>query len=255
MRLLKIVVTVYLLSFSFTKGADIATFELADWNTMIVRENWQVLFASQRSHSLGAFIHPRTKDLNVASSAAAAVDLGKCGVNLVKLDQTRFTSPFVPYLLTVSTPESRAMVPTLDAIMSANPSVDRILIAVAQPIWSRIMTSETTSALYRSSIWGNPAARAALIKCVTDASTALLVESTITANVSVRFLDVAQRPIDTTNLNIKADSESILQGYVVSDKSTFEAKGVTLARRRALCISDAIFFRNPVGEVGQETCH
>lgn len=234
--------------------ADLSTLELAEWNRIIRDENWQVLIGSPKIEALGIFLDDAGRhDLN-ANSGMGIIDLEKCGVKLVRLNRTRFSSPFVPYEVTVSTEESRKMVPTIDAIMRANPNIKSVAITMENTAWSRLMTSDTTSALYKSVIWSDPAARAALIKCVMDNSTPLLTESKLTADITIQFLDSANKPIDHSNIKLNASDKNILEGSTEKDGISFVNKGVPLARRHAICVSGSIFFTNASGGVGEENC-
>ncbi|MER8529663.1 hypothetical protein [Mesorhizobium sp. M1272] len=232
--------------------------ELYKWNERLRLENWRVFLGSQTTETLGVFLaDPLTSDLNglgTGGSLGSIEALKKCGIEMVELKRNRFTSPFVPNELTISTPESRKLSPTIDKIMRENPTVTTVAIKILQSEWSRMMTNDTTSLLYSSLVWGDPTARAALIKCVKNSLVHPVTESKLTADVEVQFRDNDGRPIRLSTLVGLNANETILNGSTSSDEFTLLTTDVKLARRKGICVTDVIFFRNASGQVGTERC-
>lgn len=232
--------------------------ELYQWNKDLRLENWRVFLGSQTTETLGVFLaDPLVSDLNGAGSGNGpgnVEDLRKCGIEMVELKRDHFTSPFVPNEITVSTPESRALSPTINKMMNDNTAIKSVSLQIMQSEWSRMMTNDTTSLLYSSAVWGDPTARAALIKCVKDSFNDMVTESKLTADVEVQFRDSAGRPIKLSAIGGLGVGETILTGAIEVDEFTLLSRGVKLARRKGICVNDVVFFRNAIGKVGEEHC-
>lgn len=241
----------------FPSSADgISSLELYQWNKFLSDENWRVLLASNSVDSMGVFLaDAATSDLDsIATTANAAESLATCGISLVDIRRTMFTSPFVPPELTISDPRSRALAPSLDPFFARNPSVKTIVLKIEKSVWVRMLTSETTSLLYASAVWSDPTARAALIKCVTDKAALIVVESKLEASLIASFKDAEGQEIEIREIFFDVNQDGILNAPAATGPTALQIQNVRLARRRAICADQSIYFRNAVGDVGQDRC-
>ncbi|MFG6083643.1 hypothetical protein ACEUZ9_005363 [Paracoccus litorisediminis] len=230
--------------------------EISDWNVLLGKEGWRVFLAAPTQQSLSAFIgEPKSFDLSDAQggTGGAAPSIEGCGVHISILKRNEFTSPYVPQVVLVSKQKSIEMSSVFQEIFRNNNRLAQIEISLRQPVWERLQSSETTAGLYKSPIWANPTLRAALLKCIENGG-GIVTESKLTANIEASFFDRRGMVIDLSNIKIDLLSGSLFSGAVAASPYILQNGGVTLGRRRGICIDNSAFFTNSNGVLGNETC-
>lgn len=245
-------------SFVAPVGADsIERLELADWDQLLNKEGWQVFLASPSLTGIGLFVreperHDAT-DFEFEVGGKPSESLKKCGVSLVEVQRVNFSSPHVPFEVVISRPESITMSGALEAFFEDNPAVSSISATLEGSVWNRILTSDTTATLHSSAAWADPNIRAAIIACVQEHGE-LVAESELISNVIFQFFDSNNFVMPISQLSVDTSRGSLFRSAMEVSPFHLRNTGVSLARRRGLCVNDAIFFTNPEGEVGGEEC-
>ena len=231
--------------------------ELFEWNQQLAEENWQVFLAPNTQDSLGVFLPSASlfdwTDYQYDLGLPALATLSDCGVGLVALKRTQFTSPNVPPILAISDVRSIRMSEDLSSFFARNPAVKSVLVSIFEPRWDRILTSETTAKLYSSAPWSNPAFRAAIISCIQQHGK-LIVDSNLVARVELQFFGTDGFAIRVASLNIDPSKGSLFVGTVSAGDFTLVNQFVTIARRIGVCVDSSVFFDNAIGAIGSEIC-
>ncbi|WP_298295878.1 hypothetical protein [uncultured Litoreibacter sp.] len=236
---------------------SIERLELADWDQLLNKEGWQVFLAPPDSSGLGQFVfEPKQHDVTdheFEADIRSSKSLENCGVSLIQIKRTSFSSPHVPLEIEISRPDSILMSAALEAFFEKNQSVELISAIVEGPIWSRILTSDTTATLHSSASWADPNIRAAIIACVQE-NGKLVTEADVVSDVTFQFFNEKGFVIPISKLLIDTDRGSLFKGATMASQFHLRNFGVSWARRRGLCVNSAVFFTNPDGGVGNEDC-
>jgi hypothetical protein len=231
-------------------AADYTAIELADWNSSLSRENWRVLMAGREQQSLGLFLaSPAATDVSDTEGS-----LAECGVSLIRVTRTRFTSPSVPAELVVASLDSQRLSPAIRNIMDASPSIKFARLRLLNPKWTRLLTSETTSLIYASAIWKDPTLRSKLIQCIQNKTRVPLIDSVLVSDLVISFHGHDGRVVDVDNLMKGPSASGILKGALISRSHHYSIAGATLARRYGICTNTAFYFRSAQGALGSENC-
>jgi hypothetical protein len=230
-------------------STELGPLELEDWSTQLHSQNWQPLLLSHSQNALGMFLaDPMASDLT-----ATQTTLADCGIKLVTRLRRQFKSPPVPRQIQISTEVSRTMVQSLKPIFSVE-EAERLVIQIENPRWIRLMSSDTTDLIHSSAIWSNPATRGSIVKCVSDRAARPLVESILQADIEVSVKNRRGGNIKIDDAIKAVGQMSILSDSLASRHRSYSILGVTLARRVGICVNSLLYFRNPEGAVGAESC-
>ncbi len=230
---------------------------MADWNRQLGKEDWQIFLTSPNLTGLGLFVfepeqHDAT-DYEFEAGVKPSESLRNCGISLVEIQRNDFSSPHVPLEVVISRPDSIKMSSALERFFEENQDVSSITATVEGPVWNRLLSSETTATLHNSAAWADPNIRAAIISCVQEHGE-LVAESEVISDAVFQFFDEDGFVMPIARLSLDTSRGSLFKG--ASEASPFHLRntGISWARRRGLCVNNAVFFSNPSGGVGSEEC-